>query len=231
MKMKQLIFSMSCFCLLFVSMALRCAAQTGTFFQAEIGTGKCNDAFENTSAWYYADVATHRLAANSAAVAIGKRFHKWELSAGISYMTSGYTESYITGDFAPVFVNESYHFSHIMVPVIVARELQLSKRFSFKPALGVAAAYDITDLTWTAKASVSSGQPNTEKITSESTSLWGIAKATFGYRLNSRLAVIAGPEVHYMITSLSQKAYDGRLQNVACTFNAGIVADLHKAKR
>ena len=218
-------------CLLLAFMAFRCAAQTGTFIQAEIGTGKCNDAFEISSAWYYSDFVTHRLAADKASIAIGKRFHKWELSAGISFLTSGYNESYITGDFAPVFINETYHFSHIMVPVAISRELQLNKRFFFRPALGVAAAYDITDVKWTAEATVSSGQPNTEKATSESISLWSIAKATFGLRLNSRLAIIAGPEAHYMIASLSHTSYDGRLQNIACTFNAGIVADLHKAKR
>ena len=229
--MKRLIFSMSCFCLLLVLMSLRSAAQTGTFIQAEIGTGKCNDAFETSSAWYYTDFVTHRLGASNASIAIGKRFRKWELSAGISFLTSGYNESYITGDFAPVFISETYHFSHIMVPVTMSRELRLHKQFFFRPALGIALAYDITDLNRTTTESVSSGPANSVKSTSESTSLWSTAKATFGFRLNSHLAIIAVPEAHYMITSLSQTPYDGRLQNIACTFNAGIVADLHEAKR
>ena len=221
-------------------------AQNSFFVQANASggltgtTGKIS--YDNLDVVWAKPVA--KIATVDGELLLGYQHNNWTFTIGISYLQTGYKEHYEYFEFWTTEVENTERFYHVLLPVTVSRKFRFNERSFFSPALGGAFSYNY--------ALKETGKQNDENNVFHSynnniskaqfdynfqrESIWGIIQATFGYVLNTRMDITAGPEVQYMITGIEKPtgAYNGHHQNMrnyALLLNAGAIWHFKKAEK
>jgi hypothetical protein len=208
--------------------------------QPEVGTGTASihshSVSRYTGLWGYPG-ALNRISAFNAGLSAGYKVHKIELAAGVGYLTSGYSQDYVGGDFVLVRGRQKEVYTHIAMPVAVSYRLAMGKRLFLLPGAGLMYSYNISSTVTNAYNVGPFYNTITEKYTGsrftemyDRGSVWGTAHVKVGYSFNDKLSIIAGPVAQYMLGSI-WKGYptDYTQRNYTYTFDVGAVWSLKKA--
>jgi hypothetical protein len=219
--------------------SISCFAQDGFFLQPEVGTGTAcihsGPVSRYPGMWEYPG-ALSNIPAFNAGLSAGYKMHKIGLTAGVEYLTSGYSRDYIGGDLILVRGRETEVYTHIAVPVTVSYKLAIGNRLFVLPGVGVAYSYNISSTITNAfdvgpfhetSRRKNTGSDFTEMY--DRSSVWGVAYLKVGYAFNDKLSIIAGPAGQYMLGSI-WKGYpaDYTQRNYTYTFNVGAIWNLKK---
>lgn len=214
-------------------------AQRGFFLCPEIGIGIANTKAQhppNTFGFPYGltwQQPTKNVFTYNPSVLAGYQLEHWRITAGISFLKTGYKEDTTVGGGAGVsafWFKETQYYYHLMIPIVFAYECHIGDHFSFTPGVGGAFTYNTSSVIRTDMYNLQWGDPYKNfKLTDDlfksnynRTGYWGIVQAQFGYKVNGRLNIVAGPEVQYMLTSILKDNSNSQI-NYAYTFKAGII--------
>jgi hypothetical protein len=228
--------------IIFSFIFISASAQNGFYLQPEFGAGMANAKVKiQDLSWpfmLYPPGPAKSITNYTGRLGIGYQWKNWSISSGIDFIKTGYSWQYLTGDFITYYNTEVKYDYHFIVPVMAAYKFNIGKRFLISPSAGGAVSWNYAERQ-TIYASPYKGQKGNEtqnKLIKGSefynsdvpVSFWVAAKAMAGYKINSRLSIIAGPEAMFMLgsmvknSSLSQKNY-------TYTFNTGVTWQLGKS--
>lgn len=211
--MKRILFIALCAC------SATSFAQTGFFIQPEIGVG-----ISNTN-WQFFSPNDNRglknMFSDKFGIKAGYQNEKWEFTAGIGYLNTGYQmESH--GGFGPGVTQEyfshawpvpniigtySMHDPHIVLPLEAGYKIHLNSKLVFMPSICITAMYNLPRHVVT-KMYLSDGDKESSqdfKTNCNEYGLLGTVQFNFEYTLTHKIALIAGPDAQYMLTSVMKK--------------------------
>ncbi len=222
-------------------------AQNGFYLQPESGLGftdaQLKTKFDNGK-WTYGTDKPKGFSTYSGRNGIGYQFNNWQFSTGIDFMRTGYSLNYDRYYYWDLYIgNNEPTLLHIKdtkvdytiaLPLKVGYQINCCKQFFVTPIAGIGIGYNYSEryrndendgLNVYTRNHLLQG-PDLGKY-DNLLSLWGNAAVRLGYKVNSRLSVIAGPEVQYMLTSITNGDYPSQ-KNYCYSFNAGITWKLTK---
>ncbi len=216
-------------------------AQNGFYLQPEAGLGFTNSQVKLNEAgmWQYGAGPSKGFSTYNGRIGIGYQYNNWQFSTGIDFLRTGYSINYYTGDFISVLNNDTHIDYSFALPLKVGYQIHCCKHFFITPSAGVDVAYNYSErFTEDALYALNNGPVRTQdKLLKGSElakndnllGLWGNAQLRIGYKVNTRLNVIAGPEVQYMLTSMTNGSLPSQ-RNYCYSFNAGITWKLKKTQ-
>lgn len=220
--MKKIILAVFCFSG-FVSWA-----QNGFYLQPQAGIGNSGVlAHDNLKLGTYENIGSNSVSVYNLELGIGYRLNHWEISSGIFFLRSGYYEHTLSGYSFLIDTKTTQYYDHIALPVMASYRFRFGKRFSFAPGFGYEISYNYSDDKTIDQDGVVTKQMLTgEAFTSQyhGTSLWAIVRLGFGYKLNNRINIVAGPELHDMLSSMLPEGYNAAAYQYSriLSLNAGI---------
>ena len=225
--------------LLFASFSTVAFAQNGLFLQPEVGYGIANvtpkTQISGNGFIYQVDPAKN-ISSFSGGLLLGYRFNHLEWSTGATFLRSGYSESYTSGDFVLMHNTSVENFYHFAIPLNVGYCVNLTKHLFIQPGIGVSASYNYAVHEQTTESTGSSSYTTSRNLTNTEFnnlynrfSIWGTAHVHVCYKFNSRINIIAGPETQFMTGSVKQSGnFTSDQKNYVYTFNAGLTWKLYK---
>jgi len=226
--MKKIILAVFCFSG-FVS-----SAQNGFYLQPQIGFGTSYvDAHDNLKLGTYENEGKGSVSVYNVELGVGYRLNQLEISSGIYFLRSGYYEHTLSGYMFVIDTKTTQYYNSIALPLMAGYRFWLGKRFSITPGFGYEISYNYSDDKTIDRDGVVTKQTLTgAAFTSQyhKTSLWGILRLGLGYKLNTRMNIIAGGEFHDMLSSMLPGGYNPAAYQYVHIFslNAGITWRLGK---
>ena len=209
------------------------AAQNGFYLQPEIGIGSSNvSAHDNMVLGRYENEGRNSVWVTDCEVGIGYRIGHLEISSGIFFLQSGFNEHTLSGYMYQLDTKTKQYYNHITLPIIADFRIRLGKRFSIAPGIGYEISHNYSDN----KTTDQDGVVTKQKLTGAAftnlyqvTSAWWIIRLGAGYKLNKRLSIVAGIELHDMLTSMIAEGYNPAAfqYSVILSLNAGLTWSFH----
>jgi hypothetical protein len=210
-------------------------SQNGFYLAPEIGVGHTNALVNSPQAptWpIYSIGKPEGFTTYTGQLGIGYHFNNWNLTSGIRYIKAGYAVSYATGDFITIYTKEIRKDNHIAIPLVLAYQFNFGKHFFFAPGVGGEISYNYSERVTTYETfhPGDKGPASGNEVLKGSkfeqehhvAGIWAIAQAQAGYKINTRLAAVAGPQIQAMLTSVVNRNDDYQ-KNYVISFNAGVV--------
>ena len=222
-------------------------AQNGFYLTPEAGVGYTNAQVTPKRDYLngYGQNKTTGFVTYNARIGVGYQFNNWQLSSGVEFMRTGYSINFI-GDYwnvgyyggpERVHMNETRVDRTIALLLKAGYQINMSKHLFITPVAGLAVAYNYSerinqqsnDLTFGGYDYKNDYLLEGAALHSNQNllSLWGNAQLHVGYKVNNKLSIIAGPEVQYMLTSMTNGNLPSQ-RNYCYSFNAGITWHLGK---
>ncbi len=239
--MKKLIIA------LLLGSSLSSFAQNVFYLQPEAGLGYTNAQVtpKDGNMNVYGQNKTTGFTTYNARIGVGYQFNNWQFSSGVDFLRTGYSINFIGeywligyyGGPERVGMNETRVDHTIALPVKAGYQINISKHLFITPVAGLAVAYNYSERNWQKSTQATfGGYDYTNDYVLKGTalhsidnllSLWGNAQLHMGYKVNDKLSVIAGPEVQFMLTSMTNGNLPSQ-KNYCYSFNAGITWQLAK---
>ncbi len=204
-------------------------AQDGIFLQPEFGAGTTNvntNMIMVSNGWYWGDDKKSATFCYSAGLGVGYRIRHLVLNTGLYFLQSGYCDEYWGGDLVLTKTKRTQTYNHISLPVVASVQINLGRRFTLTPGLGVAATYNssskvseqVNGQTYNYDISGASFDQENRRI-----NVWSVARLQAGYRLSDRVSIVVGPEYQLMLNSIvSVGNSDYYQKNYTLNFMGGI---------
>jgi hypothetical protein len=195
--------------LLLIFSAANASAQDGFFVQPEGGLGIAK--LHGTDVLIGGAQINHA-ASYIARIAAGYSFHRWEATIGIAWWQTAFSWKDSSSDnlSRTYIVHNTLTFSHILLPVSLAKRIDVGKNLRFHPNAGIEYCYNYPPfLHGTEQYSHNSSQFG--KVILDKTSDKPYKKQTIcltagikcEYAVTQRISIIAGPEIHYMLQPIT----------------------------
>ena len=210
------------------------SAQNGFYLQPEIGIGSSNvSAHDNMILGRYENEGRYSIGVLDCELGIGYRIGHLEINSGIFFLQSGFYEHTLSGYMFMTDTKTTQYYNHIALPVIADFRIRPGKRFSIAPGIGYEISHNYSDN----KTTDQDGVVTKQKLTGAAftnlyqvTSAWWIIRLGAGYKLNKRMGIVAGVELHDMLTSILAEGYNPAAfqYSVILSLNAGITWNFGK---
>lgn len=187
-------------------------AQNGFYLQPQLGVGSSGVlAHDNLKLGTYQDEGRSSVSVADAELGIGYRLNRLELSSGIFFLRSGYFEHTLSGYSFLTDTRTTQYYKHISLPAIASYRFLFGKRFSVAPGFGYEISYNYADQkTMDQNGTVSKETLTGSAFTSQyqGVSLWALVRVGLEYKLGKTVQLVAGPELHDMLTSMLPAGYN-----------------------
>ena len=230
--MKKILLLLACF----GSMTLY--GQNGFSLEPQVGVG-----ISNVKTSGPAD--PHSVSVFDGLLGVGYRYNHFVVSSGIGYLRTGYKVNITFTDALgnPISTVGAYtYFNHLVVPVSVGRELELSKQLSLVPTVGASVSYNMSarETTFDMNGRAYMKHVPSEEFDNSYKPLSVFAKLQIGvdYKLSTRMSMTLAPVVNYMLSNIAVQHSGAPVKevqnNYAFLLNAGVkwyLGTLHPAAK
>lgn len=191
-------------------------AQKGFYLAPSIGAGISNGGMRMT--YSAVDMQTLRDQYNfknvfsyKVGMSIGYQCHHWRFQTGLQYLTRGFKlddQPFLPLNIDPsnnILSDLSINYKHIVIPLQIGYQLNLSRKLSLVPYLGLMVGYNTGGII----SLNTEGKIARERMTKEifdnvnhRLSLWTTVVFHVAYKVNNKISLFGGPSYQQIISNL-----------------------------